>query len=508
MKQREQPTFEQFILKKAERNLAHSKRGEESRCQIAVTMTRRDRADTLSDRFGYFSPNATGMWLDERLGQPQLKAMRAMRFLPILRMAVSVNMAAMVTAAVKVTADPAVKQPEVSGIAAVCQGCFDFFDGHKEFWSQKLEALLAKRAQLQHGFFLRTKHNPHKLGEQIKEPTFGEEMMPFPGEYACQNCATKGPFAGPVEQDEISGMGMTACPECGAPAEVITEPSEENMTVPTGESVRNPGGDELSTHTPFEIRMDDRPPTHGGNLAGAKWFEYHYLATRDELETENPGFDLGSPAEWSYSLKWLRSLRSGTDDYVTKWQSLECDEYEVRELSFLPDDYASYRVPAGGGFVLEVEPGQPLLDEQGQAVFEIWPGERLIEKFPAGFRLRLLDKRILPGTPDDPGIKAYDFRTEWTMGGFKPDASSVWYGPLIEVLEFSDNFCELYTIDFEYKARNSRSHIVTTDAFEDDEWSTILRGPSRARLTRAAVTRFAGTSWRLSLHPCAKPLRA
>jgi hypothetical protein len=450
--QKPQPTFEQYLRQKAERNLRRSKSAEEARAMVGVAMTRRFRGDSASDRFGFFSPDPNSrQWLGDH--RDDTEALSNMHFLAVVKPAVKANLSAMVTAAVKCTSEPALKDPQASGVAAVAQGVYQFLDGHEDHWNDGLEARIASVVQLSHGAFIRSRHNPHKRGEQTAELTHEDDTLEVEGEYACAACASGGPFFGEVERDEASGFALTACPECGQMAEVVSEPSETSVPVPSGVRMRDTGDSETSVHTSYEIRVDERR-TQGGNLRAARWFEHHYLVEEEELRAENPSADLGSPEEPSFTLKWLRALESGTNEYVAlgskAWEAEEV--FEVREICLLPEDYAHYRVPAGGGYVLR--------DESGEELFRIDDGERLKEKFPRGFRFRLAGQVILPGTAEDPGIAEYDFRDEWTYCGFSPDGFSFWMPPPSELLAIQDDVNVLFTIDTEHRQRAAKTTVI------------------------------------------------
>lgn len=467
---RPQPSFEQFLLKKAERNLTRAKRGEETRACVSVAMSRRYRGDSVSDRFGKFSPSGTLRWLDDRISEAAADALATLHFLPVVEPAVSANLAAMCTAKVRLSNEAAGKLPQAAGIAGVAEGVARLLDGHEDHWSENLESRVALLAQIGFGYFIRSRHNPRKRGEKTKQIDWGEEMLPRPGKYACGSCTSGGPFLGEVTPDPGgSGMLVTACPECNEVAEVLEEPGEEPMTVPTGERMENCGDSETSVHPDTEFRIDEGR-TQGGNLRAARWFERHYLMTLDEIEQENPGFDPGAPEEWSFTLKWQYALESGTDEHVENFDP-ECDTFEVRDICLLPDDYASYVVPAGGGFVLRNTAGQPVIGAEGEPVFQIGEGERLIERFPDGFRYRLCGTKLMPGTPEDAGIKEYDFRSEWAYGGFRPDPHSFWMRPLTAVLNLQDDITTLYTIDISHRERFSRRNVVYDDfAFDPEAW--------------------------------------
>lgn len=463
---KQQPTFEDFLRQKAERNERRTKASADARACEGVALTRRFRGTSASDRFGYFSPDPhSNQWLGDH--REDTEALANLKFLYVARQAIRANTSAMVTAAVQVTAEAAVKDPVAQAVAAVASGVYQFLDGHEDHWSEMLEARLASLVQTSHGAFLRSRHNPAKKGETVTEKVYSEEEMPVEGEYACGNCSAGGPLFGEVARDEASGLATTACPECGQTAEVVSEPGAGAVPVPTGERKYNAGDSETEVYTSYQCRVDERR-TQGGNLRAARWFEYRELVDRDELEAENPGCDVGSPAEWSFPMKWQHALESCTVEYlqgVSKYEDL--DIFERRNICLRPEDYQTYRVPAGGGFVLR--------DAEGQVFFEIRDGERPIDKFPEGFRFRMTGDTILPGTPEDPGVAPYDFNDEWTYTGWQTDGLSFWMPPPSELVSLNDDFSTLYTLDFQHRERASQTTVAFDRmAFDADDFEQEL----------------------------------
>ncbi|MDQ3916869.1 MAG: hypothetical protein M3348_00070 [Acidobacteriota bacterium] len=472
--QREQPTFEEFLKRKAASIVERVRRGEDTRACVSVQMVRRARWESLSDRFGRFSPNGTLRWLDENLSDETAKIMRGMRSLSVVGPAVAANLAAMVTADVRLTVEAGTKDPKAKGVASVAEGIRDFLDGHEDHWSDTLEARINTLSQTGAGYFVRSRHNPNKAGERVTEQLYdAEAAIDVPGEYACANCDAGGPFTGEIERDEETGLATTECPECGEEAEVVEAPGSDTMPKPGSTRETRSGDSETSVHTHFECRVDERR-TQGGELRKALWFEHHYLASRDEIEQENPNFDPGSPAEWSFALKWLHALESGSSAYLNKWPD-DAEAFEVREICLLREEYANYRCPEGGGYVLADSDGRPVLLEDGSEAFRIEPGQRITDIFPDSFRFRLTGDRILPGSSEDPGIKAYDFRDEWSYGGFRPDGYSFWYRPLAEALTLQDDVTVLYTMDFEQRARAKSKFVYDQTMFDDSnlDWEYV-----------------------------------
>jgi hypothetical protein len=470
-KMKEQLPLDQYFLDKADEIERKSRPGETVRAQVAVTMTRRFRGKSASDRFGYFDPRPghTG-WLGDHRDDTELLA--TMRHLPVIKPAVRANMAAMVTARVRLLVAAASKQPALAGAAGVAEGVIEFLDGHREHWSDTLEGRISQMCQLSWGYFIRSRHNPKKRGPDRTETDWSEEEETYPGEYACK-CGAGGMFEGEVAEDEGSGMPVTVCPECGETAEVVEGPRPEKIDVPSYKRV-NAGDSETTVVSSYNARVDERD-SQGGNLNGALWFEHHYLQSSEVIEAENPGYEPGTAAEWSFPVKWQRALESG-DDACLKWGRggwNKCEEHEVRDIYLRPEEYTN-RGKEQLPFAWKDGRGAVMVNEGGEPVFAIEAGERLIDRFPDGLRYRVTKRELLPGSPEEPGLCARDFRREFAYGGYMPDAFSFWMHPATELDTLQNDANNYYTIDAMYRERNSVNTLVADgmafdeDAFEHD----------------------------------------
>lgn len=461
---KQQEPLEEFLLSKADDIEKKSAPGEIARAQVAVTMTRRFRGKSASDRFGGFSPNGTNSWLGDHRDDTELLA--TMRHLPVIKPAVRANMAAMVTARVKLLVEPASKSPATGGAAGIAGGVLKFLDGHREHWSDVLEGRIAQMCQLSWGYFIRSRHNPDKRGPDRVETGWRQEDETLPGEFACK-CGAGGMFEGETAFDEASGMATFPCPACGETAEVAEEPRAVPTDVPSYRRV-NAGDSETTVWSSYGARVDERD-SQGGNLHAARWFEHHYLQSSEEIEAENPGYDPGSPAEWSFAVKWQKALESG-DDACLRWKSYatRCEEHEVRDIYLRPEEYA-HRGSERRPFYWKGGDGEVMLTDSGEPVFGVEAGERLIDRYPDGFCYRVTKREFLPGSPERPGIYPCDFRNMWAYGGYMPDAFSFWMHPATELDTLQNDANNYYTIDAMYRERNSVNTLVADGmAFEED----------------------------------------
>lgn len=431
-----------------------SKRGEDVRTQVSVSLHRRFRGQTLSDRVGRFIPGGTGLWrgdLDGDLDGIDLKCVN------IVKPGVKMSMSALSSARVAINNEAANKQPRLRGAANVADGICQFLDENPDHWSDNLESRYNQMIQTGYGAFVRSRHNPKKAAEYVETQDWEDAEETMPGEYSC-TCGAGGTF-----EDRLSeGEEQIKCPECGQMAEVIKAPELATIPKPGQREKFNPGDNETTVSSCLEHRVDERN-SQGGNLHRAEWFEHHYLTTDEELEAEFPGFNFGADhADWSYPLKWKWSLETGDDVFSYNYQS---DEFrkrrERRDIYLLPIEYPSHRQP---------EDWQ-LLDGQGKVVFEIKKGERLIDKDPEGlgFCFSMVGEILAPYW------REVDFRHEWSYGCFMPDAHSFWGQPLVELLQIQDDWNTLYTIDIQHRERNSINQLAYyRQAFDQDDWNHDL----------------------------------
>lgn len=428
-----------------------SKRGEDARVQVSVSLHRRFRGASLSDRIGVFIPGGTGRWngdMPEDLDGVSLKCVN------ITKPSVKMSMSALSSARVQINNEAANKQPRLRGAANVADGICQYLDENPEHWSDNLESRYNQMIQTGYGAFIRTRHNPQKRADHVETQDWEDQQETMPGEYACA-CGSGGPFDYDLQGQEAPEQ--TTCPECGKPAEVIKAPEMAAIPKPGKREQFNPGDNETTVSSCLEHRIDERN-SQGANIDRANWFEHHYLVTDEELMAEFPGFSFGADhGDWSYPLKWKWALETGDDVFSTNYQS---DEFrrrrERRDIYLKPSEYA-HRV--------EPEDWQ-LLDGKGKVVFEVKRGDRLGEKQPDGFCYSMIGEILAPAW------REVDFCREWSYGCFIPDAHSFWGQPLVELLQLQDDWNTLYTIDMQHRERNSLNQLTYyRDAFDFDDWN-------------------------------------
>jgi len=463
------PTFEQFLKKKAKHYLQTSKRAENSRAMTTVTLLRRLRAQSLSDSFGLFSPNGSNNWLGDTGNST---AFANMKSLNIIKPMVQLVSTTLTSAEVKLEIAASNKDPELGGAANIVRGLFEYWNGRNGYWDSNLKNRLAVMVCVAYGCYFRSYSDKqkHKV-PGMTQPDFGEEMMPTPGKYACKTCGSSGPFIGEVQP--AGEFLITQCPQCGKPAEVIEEPGEESMEVPTGESPLMALENRTDVINPLEIRLDERY-SQNANIDKVQWLDWHPLLTEEEMKAEFGEFPFGNPIEWSFPMKWKHAMETGTVVYEkSQSTSSDTDEvrfWEVRNIYMRPDQYLTYTPPS------EYE----VKDAKGEVVDVIEPDIPLVEKYPEGFRYRLTGEKCLPG------IEPRDLTQEWDYCGLNPDPMSFHYRPLVEWLQAQDDANTQYTIWMQHLERNAQVGIIYDDcAFDPDSFESDLI-PTKEGFTRDA----------------------
>lgn len=428
-----------------------SKRGEDVRTQVTVSLHRRFRGASLSDRVGRFIPGGTGLWRGDQDGDLDGIDLKCVN---IVKPGIRMGMSALASARVAVNNEAANKNPTLRGAANVADGICEYLDEHPDHWSDMLENRYCQMIQTGYGAFVRARHNPKKTAEYAETQEWEEVEDTIPGEFACA-CGESG-----VIEDASEGAETTTCPACGREAEIMKAPSKEMVPKPGRPERFSPGDNETTVSSCLEHRVDERN-SQGGDLNRAQWFEHHYLTTEEELECEFPGFNFGAEsADWSYPLKWKWALETGDDVFSYNYQANEFRRRrERRDIYLLPEEYAG-----------RIEPEDwKLVDGQGKVVFEVKKGEVLKEKLPEGFMYSLVGEQLAPAW------REVDFREEWAYGCFVPDAHSFWGQPLVELIQIQDDWNTLYTIDLQHRERNSLNQLAYyRDAFDMDDWNHDL----------------------------------
>src|ERR1041384_379679 len=446
--------FPEFLRDKAKHYLKISRRGDNARSLIATTLTRRLRAQSLSDIFGCFSPNAGSLsWIGDAPGSMSFANMKSLNIVqPIVQM-ISV---AMVSAHVKLVIEAANKDPELGGAANVTRALFVYWVRRKGYWEGIGKNRIASMQCLHYGYFIRSHSKSEK--SQHEEQGFNLTDFPEPGMFVCAQCGAEGPFFGEARQE--GEFSVTDCPQCGKTAEVTQEPSESEIEVPGGMQKAESKGNCTSVISPFYVRLDERN-SQNGNMSEVDWLDYHPLYTQEEMQSEFGEFDYGNPTEWSYPARWGHALETGTIAVEKSRTSTE-DEvkmWEVRHIWMRPNEYLTYTPPSE----------HEIKDANDEVIDVIEPDTPLIEQKPEGFCFKITGEKLLPYFQES------DLQNEWDYGGLRPDPFSFWHTPLVPVIQIQDDVNTMYTIDMQHRERNAQVGIIFKDeAFDADSFENDL----------------------------------
>jgi hypothetical protein len=447
---------DQWLLKFAEDILAGSEPGPSATTpktrltQMAVTMTKRYRATSVADMVGIFSPNGTNEWLDVPIAN--------FHVLPIVNPQVRANMSCSVQAKVQLLIESTTSDPRLKGSKSVAESISRYVDDL--LWTNQVAALNSERCQLAGGSILRSFHNEDKESENLTTPEWGEEALTQPGEYACRNCNTSGPYKGGIEEDEDAWM-TGECPACRQTCDVLKAPEQVTLPAPTGFRQFNAGDNDLELISTFQIRVDERN-TKGGDLERAEWFEWHRLRPDYEMAEENPQFEWNAPKEWSYSLKWERALETCTNASTKWWNDSQGGNLHEERIIFLrPKRYKHYIAPYRYEF--SNPQGEPVVIEQG---------DKLIDHYPDGLCFKVSNDKFLAINPKDMPV---DFRHQFTFVQWLPDPFSFWPLPNIVLLPLQDNGNTQFTLWMQHLERNSLVSLAyNSKAFESEDFETDL----------------------------------
>lgn len=467
-----QAAVPEYLLEIARDIYAQSKVPEIPRTETSVTLRRRFRAAKKSDLLGHFNPLLTPGSPDGWSGDgPEAEMMMNMYGFHIVKPVIRANESAMVQAEVECNVKPTSKSATSIGAASIGTGIYKFFNGHPDYWSDNVKGQIAQQSHTDPGYFFHTYQDPNAespinivLDEHSDIP---EEQ---PGEYACPHCGSEGPMFSDQMQTSDNGTVLCLNDECGEQAEILAMPEIALVSRRTGQREVPPGNIVQEIVSALQIRIDERK-TKNGQIRRADWLEHHFLMHEDDLQAMVPYFDIGSPSEWSYPLKWEYALETGVDFRLRPWQSEGLTGrkplHEVRRIYVRPAKYRHYRAPAD--FTLDRGDGNAAVNRKGEPMLVIKRGESFTKYFPKGFCFVVSSDRLLPY------IEPCDLRDEWAYGGFLNDSASFWYLPAVELEELQRGANNLYTI----KMQHLETASVVTDhydreAFDADDFERGL----------------------------------
>lgn len=456
MPKREQLRVDEYLLEISRQIFREYELPEKALAQTAVTLRRRFRGSSPADRMGRFWYQ-TGEWLgDQPEDAPHLLDMH---WYPMVKPIIKANQSSMVQARVQITVEANGKDPNLAGVASIAEGIAKFDANHPDYWSLNLENQVNQQSQTDPGYFVRTYFDPDAESPiNIKVEEWSDELMPEPGRYVCAHCGAEGPMF--KEQMGHASDGTMPCLQCGALAEIEQEPGEFPSKVPSGMAEYPAGNVVREVVSSFQVRVD-RKYTKNGKVHKARWLDHHFLMDEFELHDKVPHFDLGTPHEWSYPIKWEQTLESGVNLFITPTTTQSATslwpQHEIRRIYVRPAFYRTYISPTD--FDLDRGDGRVATNREGRPMLSIKANQRLTELYPHGFWFVVCNGRLLPW------IEECDLRDEWAYGTFLNDTASFWGLNAVELDELERTANNLYTIDVQHRESGS---IVTT--VFDREW--------------------------------------
>lgn len=487
------PSVPDWLMAQAKLGEAEARESEEKRIQQWVTLIRRYRGQSLSDKIGVFSPNGSNKWLGDDIDASNLRPLN------IVKSAVRANTSSMIQARVSIGIEPATS--EHKGAAAVAEGIYRFLENRD--WTSHLETRIANLAQLSACAFLKSTFDQNQDGCSTNTANFGTIKMPQAGSFACANCGARGAYtpdfleqsnqsidgeqralqqpleAQPGAEDEQPPQQQSAafaCPECDSmAAEIVSEPSEFEIEAITGYTRQNLGDNTTEIVSPFEIRVSAKG-TAGGQLEGADYFERHYLMTRAQIKEKYPRVKIdGAPKAVSFALQWQYALENNlqsipatlsgqTNSFATADNASngnrDEDLFEVRDIYLGRKRFAHYRSPAN--FEFENPDGSRVSMRAGNKFDEAEFSGDKTQKPLKNIKQVVINEQLCELT------KA-DFCREYKPAHFLPDAWSFWSEAFTEILEPQGSINDLNTIIMLHLEKNSIASIVYDEQQFDGE---------------------------------------
>lgn len=443
-------TVESLINGIADRILRQSDRTERTLTNSSVTLRKRLRNRTDSDRFGIYATN--GMWVDT-FDMSQLNSLN------ITTSTIRVNTSVMIMANVKIDIQPRFLKDAQSQMAAeVARAILE--QKERQQWTTSLEEQVAQEQQVGAGVFIRTQYNPYlKRKHSLLE--WEDVEVEMPGSAVCTQCGQETQVTGEVEE-------QIECEACGGLAMIEQMPQNQTSPVPAGQSQFSTGDTETTVHPFFEFRIDDEN-TEGGNLEKARWFEHHYPVSLDELQLEYPesAEEIQGAAinNWSYPIRWQQILKKGWHRPSDADADMVIDQREVRDIYITPSMYLN----------VEIEQDFALKDKDGKERFSVKAGGTLADAMfegepfdePPTLCCRVVGTSLLDVYPSD-------FKEKYFYLTFLSDPSAFWGLFLTDLTILQDMVNQVLTIQMYHIKRNAITSIVYNrssfdpEAFEED----------------------------------------
>ena len=438
-----------YAVNIADRIKNQVRRSERQQVNSSVLLRKRFRNQNDSDRYGIYS--SSGAFVDDF-------DTSALYSLNVVTPTVRTNASAMITANVKIDIQPRFTKDSKSQMAAeVARAIIEQKD--REQWTTLVEEYIAQEQQLGPGVFVRTKYNPH-LKRRHSLPQWEDIDVEMPGVAICSQCGMESHVSGELDE-------QVACDACGGLAVVDKMPENIAVPVPTEHAEFSTGDTQTEVRPFFEFRVDDEN-TQGGNLAHARWFEHHYLASLDELQLEYPeSADQieGQTFEWSYPIRWQQTLKRNRRTPQDFAAESVVEQREVRDIFVTPSMYLNVKMDSD--FSLKDKEGKIRFEVKKDRTFAdaIFEGEPFEE--PPVLCMRVIGTSLIDIFP-------CDFREEFGYATFFANPSTFWGLFLTDLTILQDIINTVLTIQMYHIRRNAITSIVYNrssfdpEAFEED----------------------------------------
>lgn len=423
----------------------------------SVILRKRLRDLNDDDRTGAFAPpSAGGGWVS--IDQSGIYSWN------IVKPTIRANTSSLITARVKVTAEPvSIKNAKAEMASQVNNALIEDFEQSQ--WTGELQEYVANEQQLGAGVFLQTKVNPYReRRHNIKQ--WEQQESVTPGEALCPNCGN----VTLVTEEVIApdGLASVVCEQCGSEAMIVSMPETDTIDVETGYEEFSTGTPETKAFPFWEFYIDPIG-TSGGNLDKARWFEHHYAAPLDELQLEYPDSAeeiAAASFDWGYGLRWQYALETGRRNYDDMMTDQVIDLRCVSDLYLTPSMYLNH--PLSADFELK--------SKDGKIRFSVKKGETLdkgrFEGKPFKKAPTLCIKTVGISIID---IYPADFKKEFAYIGFLSNSSTFWSLFATELITLQDVVNYMLTIQMYHIRKNAITSIIyNAEAFDAEAFGTDL----------------------------------
>jgi hypothetical protein len=440
-------TLEFHVIDLTDRLAENAQVGDWQRAMLTVSLERRYRDLTLSDRFGYFS--SRGHWRD-------LADMQELRTFNIVQPAIRATKAVITQANPRVEIQPRFEKNYRQQLAAEVARILVEQDD-REFWNAALLEQLGDLIQIAPGAFIKTewcdKESDEAGGKTAKVTHYNRRTFVTSGEALCPHCDNAQLVGEMIVPDE-SGIATVPCEECGSEAVVTTFPQMEDLDLPAGQSDYPVGAPVSTVHSGMQFLVDENG-TAGGNLKKAKWLCHRYLVPRFELENkygkDNLNLTGGGSLDWSFATKWLYALERNHPYLAGAHGSMMLEDFELHEVC----DW--YFVPAL--FKTRIEESECQIGK-----LKLKPKDNILKKLgnPSGVMFRRVGNEIAE-------VAARDFRKIFQYVSFLRDAHGFWSIPQTVLLTCQDLITEYVTIQSDVASRNITGTTIVDSEYLNEE---------------------------------------